>query len=76
MAQSRDQYLRVDRKPGGYAVVTLCREPVNTLNLDAWRALDSVLHELEGDPQVGMGWGQPVVSFQGAVTFSSQAHAC
>lgn len=46
------EFLRIERRAEGFAVVTLAREPVNTLNLDAWRALDSALTQLEADPQV------------------------
>jgi 3,2-trans-enoyl-CoA isomerase len=47
-------FLRIERRPGGYALVVLCREPVNTMNLAAWCQLTQTLDELEADPQVGV----------------------
>lgn len=44
-------YLKVERK-AGYAIVSLCREPVNTLNLALWQQLKESLTELEADPNV------------------------
>lgn len=46
-------FVSVDRRPAGYAVLTMAGEPVNTLNLAAWRELDAALSSLEADPQVG-----------------------
>ena len=61
MAAAAAGWVGVERRPGGYAVVTLRREPVNTMNLALWRRLSEVLDELEADPQVlwlwGQGWG-------------------
>lgn len=51
-AQQEGQFLRIERRPGGYALVVLCREPVNTMNLAYWRQLTETLDELEGDPEV------------------------
>eukprot|EP00884_Botryococcus_braunii_P011958 jgi/Botrbrau1/20763/Bobra.0696s0002.1 len=45
-------YLNVERKPGGYAIVSLCREPVNTLDLVMWQQLKENLTQLEADPTV------------------------
>jgi Delta3-Delta2-enoyl-CoA isomerase len=45
-------YLKVERKAGAYAVVALCREPVNTLDLPMWQQLKETLTELESDPGV------------------------
>lgn len=45
-------FLSIDRRPEGYAILTLAGEPVNTLNLDAWHALSSALSGLEADPKV------------------------
>ena len=42
----------VDIRPGGYAIVTLTKEPVNSLDLDAWQQLEGALDRLEGDPSV------------------------
>jgi 3,2-trans-enoyl-CoA isomerase len=50
-ADPRDAYLRVERKRS-FAVVTLCREPVNTMNLAMWQHLAATLDELEADPKV------------------------
>lgn len=42
----------VDIRPGGYAIVTLTKEPVNSLDLDAWVQLERALDQLEADPSV------------------------
>ena len=42
----------VDIRPGGYAVVTITKEPVNSLDLDAWVQLEQALDQLEADPSV------------------------
>lgn len=48
-----EQFLRVERRPAeGYALIVLCREPVNTMNLAFWQQLASTLDELEADPSV------------------------
>lgn len=47
----------VDVKPAGYAVATICREPVNSMTLELWQELLRVLGELEADPAVrGVIW--------------------
>lgn len=43
---------QVDVQSGGYAVVTVRSEPVNTLSLDLWRGLTSILDACEEDPAV------------------------
>jgi Delta3-Delta2-enoyl-CoA isomerase len=42
----------VEVKPGGYALVTMAREPVNTLDMGMWRQLLSALDDLEADGAV------------------------
>lgn len=44
-------WVRVERREGGYAVLSLQREPVNTMSLELWRRLAGALDELEADPQ-------------------------
>lgn len=51
MSASASQ-LRVERKPGGYAVVTLCKEPVNSLDTRLWTDLAAAIAALEADPAV------------------------
>ena len=51
-APPEQPFLRVEKRPGGYALVVLCREPVNTMNLAFWQQLTATLDELEGDPSV------------------------
>ena len=48
-APASPQFLRVERKPGGYALVLLCHEPVNTMGLAMWRELGATLAQLEGE---------------------------
>lgn len=42
----------VERRPGGVAVLTLTKEPVNSLDMAAWQALDDALAALEADSTV------------------------
>lgn len=44
--------VQVERRPGGYAILTLCKEPVNSLDLEAWKQLEAALDDLEADPSV------------------------
>ncbi|ORY05464.1 ClpP/crotonase [Basidiobolus meristosporus CBS 931.73] len=46
------KYIHTDVKTNGYAVVTIKREPVNSMNLDVWTQLLDVLEALEGNSQV------------------------
>ena len=39
----------VDRQPGGFAVITLAKEPANVMDLAFWEGLTALLDELEGD---------------------------
>ena len=45
---SPSSYVHVERR-GAYAVLTLCREPVNGMNLDVWTQLLASLTALEED---------------------------
>lgn len=47
MAQQRD-WIHVVKKQR-YAIITLQREPVNTMNLQFWEQLTSILDDLEAD---------------------------
>lgn len=47
-----DNFLSIDKKDGGYAIVSLNREPVNSMNLDLWRQLSTTLDALEADRSV------------------------
>jgi len=42
----------VSKAGGGAAVVTLAKEPVNSMNLDLWRQLQGALDQCEQDPEV------------------------
>ena len=42
----------VSKAGGGVAVVTLAKEPVNSMNLDLWRQLQGALDQCEQDPEV------------------------
>lgn len=49
--------ITVDKKPGGYAVATIARQPVNSMDLELWRELLATLETLEADPAVrGVIW--------------------
>lgn len=49
--QQQGQFLRIERKES-YALVVLCREPVNTMSLSFWQQLTAMLDQLESDPSV------------------------
>lgn len=51
MGKAEPPYLRVATK-ASVAVVTLAREPVNTMNLKFWQDLMATLEQLEADPRV------------------------
>lgn len=44
--------LRITRNEGGWAVLEIVREPVNSMDLALWQQLAAALDELEADPQV------------------------
>jgi 3,2-trans-enoyl-CoA isomerase len=48
---SASSFLRVEPK-NGYAIVTLLREPVNTMNLSMWEQLAETLDTLETNPKI------------------------
>jgi Delta3-Delta2-enoyl-CoA isomerase len=45
-------HLKIEKMPGGVALVSLCREPVNTLDLTMWRELKDSLTQLEKDSSI------------------------
>ncbi|KAG2448174.1 hypothetical protein HYH02_006759 [Chlamydomonas schloesseri] len=45
-------YITTELRPGGIAVVTMAKEPVNSMDLAMWRGLDAALQSLEADPAV------------------------
>lgn len=44
--------VHVQKRDAGIAVVSLCKEPVNTLDMQMWKQLSGVLTELEEDASV------------------------
>lgn len=44
--------VHVDIRPGGYAILTLQKEPVNSLDLITWQQLEKALDELEANMSV------------------------
>ena len=51
MAGGATPYLQVTMRPS-YAIVTLSREPVNTMDLSMWEQLTRTLDTLEADPSI------------------------
>lgn len=47
-----NSYVNTEVKDTGYAIVTICREPVNSMNLELWQQLADTLEQLEKDPSV------------------------
>lgn len=47
-----ESYISVEKREGGYVVLSIKREPVNSMNLDLWRQLATHLDELEKDSSV------------------------
>lgn len=44
--------INVEKKPEGYAVVTMAKEPVNSMDLDFWKQLLAAVEECEKDSKV------------------------
>lgn len=49
---SLDSFVTYELQKTGYALVTICREPVNSMNLELWQQLARTLETLEADPKV------------------------
>ena len=49
---SDSSIVNVDVRPGGYAIITMTKEPVNSLDIGAWQQLEQALDNLEQDPSV------------------------
>ncbi len=47
-----ESYVRIEKKPGAYALLHICREPVNSMNLELWQQLSGALQELEEDGDI------------------------
>ncbi len=52
MASDSSRFVRCETRPGGYAIVTLCKEPVNSLDRPMWEALHAALKRLEADASI------------------------
>ncbi|TPX61389.1 hypothetical protein SpCBS45565_g07270 [Spizellomyces sp. 'palustris'] len=61
---TQDRFVSVDVRPGGYALVSIRREPVNSMNLTMWEQLLETLTTLEKDQVRGVifhsGLSRPV----------------
>ncbi|KXZ56911.1 hypothetical protein GPECTOR_1g821 [Gonium pectorale] len=51
-AAAATRFISVDVRQGGIAVVTLAKEPVNSMDLAAWQLLDQTLTRLEADTSI------------------------
>jgi len=65
-------FVTVEKK-GNHAVLSLAREPVNSLNTEVWRQLKAAFDALEADPEVrgvifASGLSRPVFT-AGELTF-------
>ncbi len=47
-----DPFINIDIRPAGYALMSICREPVNSMNLALWTQLLAALDSLENNPAV------------------------
>ena len=45
-------WVQVEKKSGGYAIVSLCKEPANTLDYNLWQQLADAVEQLEHDSSV------------------------
>ena len=43
--------VNVDKK-GKFAVISLNKEPVNSMNLDLWKALSAAIQDCDQDPKI------------------------
>lgn len=46
------KFVSIDKSKPGYAIVTIAKEPVNSLDLHLWTALRDALASLEADPSI------------------------
>jgi 3,2-trans-enoyl-CoA isomerase len=47
-----ESYISIEKVADGYAIVTMAREPVNSMNLDMWTQLSDALSGLEADSAI------------------------
>ena len=47
-----ESWVQVNKRPGGYAIVSLCKEPANTLDFKLWQQLADAVSQLEQDSSV------------------------
>ena len=45
-------WVQVNKRPGGYAIVSLCKEPANTLDYKLWHQLAEAVQQLEQDSSI------------------------
>ena len=46
------KWIHIDKRSGNYAVVSLCKEPANTLDLKLWQELADAIEQLEQDASI------------------------
>ena len=45
-------WVKIDKQPGGFAVVSLCKEPANTFDHSLWQQLSDAITQCEEDQEV------------------------
>ena len=52
MTRMSGNWVQVEKRPGAYAIVSLCKEPANTLDYKLWQQLADTVQQLEQDSSV------------------------
>ena len=52
LTRMSNNWVQVDKRPQGYAIVSMCKEPANTLDLKLWQQLADTVQQLEQDKSV------------------------
>lgn len=46
------QFITTQKQPGGYAIITMAKEPVNSFDTAMWQALHAAVKAAEADPSM------------------------
>ena len=74
-AAAMPQYVRIDVRPGAFALVLLEREPVNLMDLTMWQQLMAALDQLEADKVIPLFFCCPCFVWCHTCRLQALAHA-
>ena len=63
-------FVHIERKEGGYAVIYLAKEPVNSMDLELWKQIRAAFAECEADSTIN-----GVIFASGSVQPACSVHA-